>query len=140
MAMENPTWFPYGWMCISRSLMTGGLFSGSITGIRHRPNTAGCFRALGYFRSLLFWQRTSTVCRNMKPESSGDRRGYDKASLLKTGALALALGVATWLLAPLLLPARLPEDFPKAPGMHALNPSLRELLQSADREARRKPG
>ena len=76
----------------------------------------------------------------MKPESRGDDRGYDKASLLKTGALAIALGVATWLLAPLLLPARLPEDFPKAPDPHMLNPSLRELLQSTDREARRKPG
>ena len=75
----------------------------------------------------------------MKPESGNDRHGYDKASLLKTGALAIALGVATWLLAPLLLPARLPEDFPQAPDLHKLNASLRELLQSADRAARRQP-
>ena len=51
----------------------------------------------------------------------------------------MALGVGTWLLAPLLLPPRLPEDFPKAPDMQKLNPSLRTLLQSADKQARRKP-
>src|ERR1019366_2793008 len=54
--------------------------------------------------------------------------------LLKTGALAVALGVATWLLGPLLLPANLPADFPK------LTPGLRPPLQSADHEARRRPG
>ena len=81
----------------------------------------------------------------MKPDSrddhSGDdHRGYDKASLLKTGGLAVALGVATWLLAPLVLPEKLPEGFPKAPDLQRLNPSLAGLLRSADRDARRKPG
>ena len=76
----------------------------------------------------------------MKTDSRNDRGGYEKASLLKTGALAVALGVATWLLAPLLLPAKLPEDFPKAPDLHRLNPSHGELLRTADRDARRKPG
>jgi len=76
----------------------------------------------------------------MKPDSGNHREGNDKASLLKTGALAVALGLATWLLAPLVLPAKLPGDFPKTPDLHALNPSLAELLRSADRDARRKPG
>ena len=76
----------------------------------------------------------------MKPESSDDRRGYDKASLLKLAGLAVALGVATWLLAPLLLPVKLPADFPKLPDLRPLNPDLRALLQSADQEARRQPG
>ena len=62
------------------------------------------------------------------------------ASLLKTGALAAALGVATWLLAPLLFRAMLPEDFPKPPDLHTLNPSLAGFLRTADRDARRKPG
>ncbi|MEI9975626.1 MAG: hypothetical protein WDO73_28315 [Ignavibacteriota bacterium] len=76
----------------------------------------------------------------MKSERSDDRPGYDKASLLKTAGLAAALGVATWLLAPILLPAKLPDDFPKTPDLQKVNPSLRKLLQSVDRDARRKPG
>src|ERR1039457_857189 len=60
--------------------------------------------------------------------------------LLKTGALAVALGVATWLLGPLLLPANLPADFPKLPDLRKVNPGLRAALQSADHEARRRPG
>lgn len=63
-----------------------------------------------------------------------------KASMLKTGAIAVALGVGTWLLAPLLLPVKLPEDFPKLPELQTLNPELRALLKSVDAEARRKPG
>jgi len=75
----------------------------------------------------------------MRPEPGDDYRGYDKASLLKMGGLAVALGAVTWLVAPLLLP-KLPDDFPKLPDLRALNPSLRELLRSADRDARRRPG
>src|ERR1039457_6610096 len=59
--------------------------------------------------------------------------------VLKIGALAVALGVATWLLGPLLLPANLPADFPKLPDLRTVNPGLRELLQGADRDARRRP-
>jgi len=77
---------------------------------------------------------------NMRPESRDDHRGYDKSALLKAGGLAVALGVATWLLVPILLPARLPEDFPKLPDLRTLNPSIRALLESADQEARRRPG
>jgi len=76
----------------------------------------------------------------MKPESRDDDRGYGKAALLKTAGLSVALGVATWLLAPFLLPVRLPEDFPKLPDLQPLNPGFRALLESADREARRRPG
>jgi tetratricopeptide (TPR) repeat protein len=76
----------------------------------------------------------------MKPESRGDSRGYDRASLLKTGGLAAALGVATWLLVPLLLPMRLPKDFPNLPDLETANPDLRALLQNLDQEARRRPG
>lgn len=65
---------------------------------------------------------------------------YDKTSLLKIGGLAVALGVATWLLAPILLPVNLPEDFPPLPDLQALSPGLRELLQNLDQEARRRPG
>ena len=77
----------------------------------------------------------------MKPESrDDDHRGYDKASLLRTGGLAVALGVATWLLVPLLLPMKLPGDFPKLPDLQTVNPDLRAMLQNADQEARRRPG
>ncbi len=74
----------------------------------------------------------------MKPESrESDHRGYDKSSLLKTGALAVALGVITWLLAPFLFSANLPKDFPALPDLRTVNPELRASLQNADREARR---
>lgn len=76
----------------------------------------------------------------MKPESQDNNRGYDRTWLLKMGGLAVALGVTTWLLVPILLPVRLPEDFPKLPDLQTLNPGLRALLQSADQEARRRPG
>jgi tetratricopeptide (TPR) repeat protein len=79
----------------------------------------------------------------MKPElrdDQDDRQGYDRASFLKAGALAVALGVATWLLAPILLPVKIPQDFPKLPDLETVNRSTRELLKSADREARRHPG
>jgi tetratricopeptide (TPR) repeat protein len=60
--------------------------------------------------------------------------------VLKIAALAVALGVATWLLGPLLLPANLPADFPKLPDLRKVNPGLRAALESADQEARRRPG
>ena len=60
-------------------------------------------------------------------------------SLLKTGALAIALAAVTWLLAPVLLPANLPADFPKLPDLRAVSPAARAVIQDADREARRRP-
>ena len=59
-------------------------------------------------------------------------------SLLKTGALAIALAAITWLIGPVLLPAKLPEDFPKLPDLATVNRSMREQLRGADREARRR--
>jgi tetratricopeptide (TPR) repeat protein len=76
----------------------------------------------------------------MKTESRGNDRSHNSAPLLKTAGLSVALGVATWLLVPFLLPVTLPEDFPKLPDLQPLNPGFRALLQSADREARRRPG
>jgi tetratricopeptide (TPR) repeat protein len=76
----------------------------------------------------------------MKPESRDRDRGHDKAALLKAAGISVALGVVTWLLAPFLLPVKLPEDFPKLPDLGPLNPAFRALLESADREARRRPG
>jgi tetratricopeptide (TPR) repeat protein len=76
----------------------------------------------------------------METESRRESRGYDKTSLWKTAGLAVVLGGVTWLLAPMLLPARLPDDFPKLPDLHHVNPSLGDLLRKADRDARRKPG
>ena len=75
----------------------------------------------------------------MNPESPDDHRRYDTRSLLKTGALAVALAAITWLLAPILLPVRLPEDFPKLPDLGTANKGMRGLLEGADREARREP-
>jgi superkiller protein 3 len=48
--------------------------------------------------------------------------------------------VVTWQVAPRLLPARLPADFPQPPDLGSMNPDLRALVESADREARRRPG
>ena len=77
----------------------------------------------------------------MKPKShDGDHRGYDRSSLLRTGGLAVALGVITWLLAPFLFPTRLPSDFPKLPDLETVNPDLRALLQNAYQVVRRRPG
>ena len=77
----------------------------------------------------------------MKPESrNDDHRGYDRSSLLRTGGIAVALGVIAWLLAPFLFPTRLPKDFPELPDFRTVNPALRALLQSADQEAQRRPG
>jgi tetratricopeptide (TPR) repeat protein len=84
----------------------------------------------------------------MKPESrkddhpsrDEDRGGYDKLPLLRTGGLAVALGVVAWLLSPFLFPTKVPKDFPELPDLKTVNPALRAFLQSADREARRRPG
>ena len=64
----------------------------------------------------------------------------NKASLLKIGGLAVGLGIITWLLVPFLLPVKLPDDFPPLPDLTTASPGLRDLLQKADKEARRKPG
>jgi tetratricopeptide (TPR) repeat protein len=53
--------------------------------------------------------------------------------------LAAVLGAGTWLLSTVLLPPRLPADFPNLPDLQTLNPALRTLLTGADKQARRHP-
>jgi tetratricopeptide (TPR) repeat protein len=77
-----------------------------------------------------------TSKQQVPPEDRGER----KASLQKTAGLAAALGLATWLLVPYLLPVKAPADFPALPDLRGANQGLREALQSADKEARRRPG
>src|SRR4051812_28543491 len=74
----------------------------------------------------------------MNPESREGERWY-ASPLVKTGAFAIALAAITWLVAPLLLPVNLPENFPKPPDLRTVNPAMRGLLEGADREARRQP-
>jgi tetratricopeptide (TPR) repeat protein len=61
------------------------------------------------------------------------------ARLLQIAGAAFALGAAAWFLGPLLLPVRVPHDFPALPALQTLNPGFRTLLEKADRDARRKP-
>ena len=73
-------------------------------------------------------------------ETRGRDRAYDWKSLLVTATIAVALGAATWLLAPALLPARLPEGFPAPPDLGKAGPGLRKALAGFEKEARRHPG
>ncbi len=50
------------------------------------------------------------------------------------------MGAITWLLAPILLRVQLPEDFPKVPDLKSASADLRGMVESADKEARRRPG
>lgn len=75
----------------------------------------------------------------MSADVSNGGRGLDRAAILKISGLAMALGVGTWLLAPLLLPVRVPADFPKMPDLGALNKSTQELIRRTDADARRAP-
>ena len=56
------------------------------------------------------------------------------------GGLAVALGAITWFASPYLIPVKLPDDYPRLPGLAAASPGLREALENADKEARRRPG
>ncbi|HTS66873.1 MAG TPA: tetratricopeptide repeat protein [Candidatus Acidoferrales bacterium] len=76
----------------------------------------------------------------MKNESPEERRGSDRAGWLKLAGLAVVLAAGTWLLLKSLLPTTVPDDFPRLPDLAAANPGLRNLLVSADKEARRRPG
>ena len=77
----------------------------------------------------------------MEPKSRDqERSGHNRASLLRYACLALALGGATWFVAPLLLPTRVPEDFPEPPNVANVNRDLRAMLQGKERAARRRPG
>ena len=72
----------------------------------------------------------------MKPTSPNDFARPGRAWLLKTALLAGVLGLGTWLLLFVLVPDRLPEDFPKLPDLQSQNAELRRLLGSADAQAR----
>jgi tetratricopeptide (TPR) repeat protein len=58
---------------------------------------------------------------------------------LRLVGLAAVVALGTWMLSSLLLPAKLPADFPKLPGTQAMSPPVRSLLAGADRDARRHP-
>jgi tetratricopeptide (TPR) repeat protein len=62
-----------------------------------------------------------------------------RAGLWKLVALAAVLGVSTWIASSFLLPAKLPEGFPKLPDVQTMGPAARKLLVTADKEARRQP-
>jgi tetratricopeptide (TPR) repeat protein len=64
----------------------------------------------------------------------------ESAGALKLAGLAVALGAGTWLLLHILVPVKVPEDFPKLPDLQAASAGLRGLLAAADAEARKHPG
>jgi tetratricopeptide (TPR) repeat protein len=76
----------------------------------------------------------------VKPESLERTRAWEPAGALKLAGLAVALGVATWLLLRILVPVKVPDDFPKLPDLSAASPALRSLLAGADAEAAKHPG
>jgi len=53
--------------------------------------------------------------------------------------LAAVLAVGTWMLSSTLLSVNVPADFPKLPDTRAMGPAVRDLLVSADKDARRHP-
>jgi len=75
---------------------------------------------------------------NLKQLDETGRSG--KSWLWKTAILAGALGLGTWLLLSVLVPVKLPEDFPKPPDLREQNAELSSLLNGADAAARKRPG
>jgi tetratricopeptide (TPR) repeat protein len=75
----------------------------------------------------------------MNPEHPDDSGSAMKVWLWKTALLACVLGVGTWLLLSILVPGKLPEDFPRLPDLQAQNALLRSLLSEADAAARSRP-
>src|ERR1039458_9078928 len=61
------------------------------------------------------------------------------AGLLKLVGLTAVLAVTTWLLSSTLLSVKVPADFPKLPDNQAMGPAVRNLLVSADQDARKHP-
>lgn len=58
---------------------------------------------------------------------------------LKLGGLAAALGLATWLVLRILMPVKVPGDFPAVPDLRSASAPARDLLVSSDAEARKHP-
>jgi len=71
-------------------------------------------------------------------QSAGETRTR-RAWLWQTALLAMALGFGTWLLLTLLIPVKLPGDFPVIPDLKSSNPALVKLLTSTDAQARAHP-
>jgi tetratricopeptide (TPR) repeat protein len=76
----------------------------------------------------------------MRRKTQTEDLDRDKAGLLKLAGLAIILAAGTWLSLKILLPVKLPEDFPKLPDVKSLSPRLRNLLVGAEEEARKHPG
>lgn len=76
----------------------------------------------------------------MKPESLEQTSGRNPVGALRLAGLAAALGIGTWLLLRILVPVKVPDDFPPLPDLQATGPGLRGLLGAADAEARNHPG
>ena len=75
----------------------------------------------------------------MNQINGNSRGGSNKKKVIATAGLAAALGIAMWFLAPLLLPVNVPPDFPPLPDLQSSNPSMREIIQRSDQQARSKP-
>ena len=63
-----------------------------------------------------------------------------KGGTLKLVGLAAVLAVGTWMLSNTLLSVKPPADFPNLPDTQSMGPALRNLLVSADRDARKHAG
>jgi tetratricopeptide (TPR) repeat protein len=75
----------------------------------------------------------------MKQTSPDNAAHSRKAWLVKLALLAVGLGLGTWFLLSVLLPLKLPEDFPKLPDLQSQNQALRNMLNGADAQARSHP-
>lgn len=58
---------------------------------------------------------------------------------LKLLGLAAVMALGTWMLSSTLFAPKLPPGFPALPDLHAAGPAVRNLLVSADRDARKHP-
>lgn len=76
----------------------------------------------------------------MKSKSEKPAAGVSQRRLGILACLALGMGLATWVLLTSPVFHRLPEDYPYLPDLQNRNRVLVDLLGSADRKAREKPG
>jgi tetratricopeptide (TPR) repeat protein len=88
----------------------------------------------------VFDRRALAEAQSVKPAPGNGGPGGNKNGLLKLVGLAAVLAAGTWLLSSILLPGKLPEDFPALPDLKTANPDIRNSLAGADREARKHPG
>jgi tetratricopeptide (TPR) repeat protein len=77
----------------------------------------------------------------VKKETTDDEeQRRNPASLWMTAGLAVVVGGITWLIAPSLIPAKLPVGFPQPPELGKANPAARKLLGGLEKQARRHAG